>query len=243
VLAKDGYAVVVAENGDTALDCVAAQEFDLVLLDLMMPGTGGMDVLKVLTDRAPDTVVIMLTAHASLDTAIEAFRKGAHDYLFKPCQTVELRESVRAGLLKRQQMLAQHALFTRLQDGLEEIRSLEHQLTAPLSKTAAHPEDERDFLRWNGLIVDVMRHIVTLDGYLLELSPTEFSLLAYLVSEAPRVISPEELWREVPGYTEAWEPQDAVRHHIYRIRRKIKTAAGRSDVLKTVRGVGYTLAE
>jgi DNA-binding response OmpR family regulator len=227
-----------------ALNCIATQEeFDLILLDLIMPGIGGMEVLETLSQQTPDTVVILLTAHASMNTVIDAFRKGAHDYLFKPCQTVELRESVRAGLLKRRRSLAQRELLTRLQTGLEEIRALQVKKPPVLLPDSSHPEGERDFLRWNGLIVDVIRHVVTLDGHLLEISPTEFSLLAYLVNEAPRVVSPEELWREVSGYAESWDPQDAVRHHIYRIRRKIKMAVEDSDVLKTIRGVGYTLGE
>jgi DNA-binding response OmpR family regulator len=94
------------------------------------------------------------------------------------------------------------------------------------------------------LIVDFMRHVMTLDGHLLELSPTEFDLLAYLASEAPRVISPQELVREVQGYeSEAWEARDTVRYHVYRIRRKAKAATGRTDIIRTVRGVGYTMGE
>jgi DNA-binding response OmpR family regulator len=87
-----------------------------------------------------------------------------------------------------------------------------------------------------------MRHVITLNGHLLELSPTEFDLLAYLISEAPRVVSAQELVREVQGHeSEPWEARDIVRYHVYRIRRKMKAAAGRTDALCTVRGVGYTI--
>ena len=90
--------------------------------------------------------------------------------------------------------------------------------------------------------MDFMRHVITLDGHLLELSPTEFDLLAHLVSEAPRVVSPQELVREAQGYeSEPWEARDLVRYHIYRVRRKIKATTGRADVIHTVRGVGYTV--
>ncbi len=77
---------------------------------------------------------------------------------------------------------------------------------------------------------------------LLELSPTEFDLLAYLVSEAPRVVPPQELIREVQGYaSDAQEAAEIIRSHVYHIRRKMQTAAGRS-VIATSRGVGYSVA-
>jgi DNA-binding response OmpR family regulator len=237
-LERDGYQVVTADSGEQALNYIEGQEFDLALIDLKMEGVGGMEVLTALRQRAPDTAIIVLTGHASLETAVETLRQGAHDYLFKPCKTVELRESVRRGLLKRQQALQQRELITRLTRGAEQADLASSQLTA------APNGDQARFLRSGGLIVDLMRHIITLDGYLLELSPTEFDLLAYLISEAPRVIDPQELVKEVQGYTtDRLEAGDVVRYHIYRIRRKIATASGRKDIIRTVRGVGYTIDE
>ena len=96
--------------------------------------------------------------------------------------------------------------------------------------------------------------IVSRTGWHLTLDPPHPALtpdilfprdvLAYLASEAPRVISPQELVREVQGYeSETWEASDMVRYHVYRIRRKIKAAAGRAGSIRTVRGVGYTIEE
>jgi DNA-binding response OmpR family regulator len=102
-LTRDGYQVTAVETGEAAVRAIAVQEFDLALVDLKLTGMGGMEVLAYLRQQSPDTAVILLTAHASLDTAVQALRQGAHDYLFKPCKTVELRESVRTGLLRRQQ--------------------------------------------------------------------------------------------------------------------------------------------
>ena len=65
-----------------------------------------------------------------------------------------------------------------------------------------------------------------------------------LISEAPKVISPQELVREVQGYTtEVWEARDTVRQHVYNIRQKVKEAGGPTDIIHTVRGVGYTINE
>jgi len=249
VLTRDGHKVVAVESGEAALECIATQEFDLALIDLMMKGIGGMEVLAALRRQSPDTGAIVLTAHASLETAVEALRQGAHDYLFKPCKTVELRESVRTGLLKRQRELRQRDLLGQLErslsSSLEEIRATVVEQPVPPPPAIAEPAaGQVRFLERGGLIVDFMRHVITLDGHLLELSPTEFDLLAHLVSEAPRVISPQELVREVQGYeSEPWEARDIVRYHVYRVRRKIKASTGRTDVIRTVRGVGYTIGE
>jgi len=98
-------------------------------------------------------------------------------------------------------------------------------------------------MQHSGLIVDSIRHVITLDGVLLELSPTEFDLLAYLVSEAPRVVPPQELIREVQGYSStAQEAAETIRSHISHIRRKVQSAAGRS-VVRTARGIGYAIDE
>jgi DNA-binding response OmpR family regulator len=260
LLTGDGYQVVAVESGKQAIERVAAEEFDLALVDLRLQDTDGIEVLTEIRRHSPDTVVIMLTAHASLQTAVEALRQGAHDYLFKPTKTVELRESIRRGLLDRQQKARQRDMLQQLEhhlsSSLQDLRativdkptptdtsSVVEQLDAPLPDDQVAQEQAR-FLQRGGLIIDFMRHIITLDGHLLELSPTEFDLLAYLIGEAPRVVAPQELVREVQGYnSDQWEASETVRYHIYRIRQKIKSATGRTKVVRTVRGVGYTIDE
>ena len=249
VLTHEGHEVVLADSGKIALECLAHQEFDLALIDLKMPGMGGMEVLGMLRQQFPDTVVIVLTAHASLESSVEALRQGAHDYLFKPCKTVQLRESVRSGLLKRQTILQQRELLTQLEqsmsEDLAEIRTVAAKRTGSRQRDVEETGDEQSrFLQRGALLVDFMRHVITFEGHLLELSPTEFDLLAFLANEAPRVISSEELVREVQGYeSEAWEARDTVRYHVYRIRKKIKAATGIEGIIRTVRGVGYALGK
>lgn len=104
VLTHAGHQVLTVESGEAALDRLAAGEcFDVALVDLKMRGIGGMDVVKALREQWPETVTIVLTAYASLETVFEALRLGAYDYLFKPCHAAELLDSVHKGLLMRQQ--------------------------------------------------------------------------------------------------------------------------------------------
>jgi DNA-binding response OmpR family regulator len=249
-LERDGHQVVAVESGEAALKLAQSECFDLALIDLRLKGMGGIDLLKALRRILPDMAVIVLTAHASLDTAVEALRQGAHDYLFKPCTSIALRESVGSGLLKRQREARQKALLTQLERALsvnlEELRSTVAENNA-ISQAVAVEEaglSEARFIQWHDLLIDLTRHVITLEGKLLELSPTEFNLLAHLASQAPRVVPPQELVREVLGYvSEPWEARDVARYHIYRIRQKIQQATGRKDLINNIRGIGYTLCE
>jgi two-component system response regulator HydG len=94
VLGEEGYETTVAAGGEEALEILAEETFDLVLLDLRMDGTGGMEVLGEISDRLPGLPAVMMTAYASVETAVEALKKGARDYLTKPLDTEELKLTV-----------------------------------------------------------------------------------------------------------------------------------------------------
>jgi DNA-binding response OmpR family regulator len=243
LLMREGHQVVAVESGEAAIDCLAAQEFDLALIDLKLKGIDGLHVLAALRAQWPATPAIVLTAHATLETAVGALRQGAHDYLFKPFSTVDLRQSVQAGLLKRGQELQRTELMQRAGLAWNGVPDALPSTAPEWSKTPAASQADGRFLQCQGLIVDPIRHVLTLDGELLELSPTEFSLVAYLVSETPRVVSAQELAREVQGYDcEAREAADTIRTHVYNIRRKIKAITDR-DLLRTIRGIGYAVGK
>ncbi len=102
VLRREGYAVTLAENGRTALDRLERGRFDLLISDIKMPDMSGVDVLREAKRIDSDIVGIMITAFAAADTAIEAMRLGAHDYLSKPFDVDELKIKVRNALEQRQ---------------------------------------------------------------------------------------------------------------------------------------------
>ena len=101
MLKKEGYAVAVAEDGETAIRLIQKEVFDLVLTDVKMPKTGGIQVLKAVKEASPDTIVLMITAFASTETAIEAMKEGAYDYLTKPFQIEEVKLIIRNALEKK----------------------------------------------------------------------------------------------------------------------------------------------
>ena len=90
-LEKEGYEVLIAEDGYQARKILPQQHIDVVLTDLMMPGSiGGIEVLDIAKNLNPNIEVILITAHSSIDTAVEAMKKGAADYLEKPINFDEL---------------------------------------------------------------------------------------------------------------------------------------------------------
>ncbi|TAJ09603.1 MAG: sigma-54-dependent Fis family transcriptional regulator [Nitrospirae bacterium] len=101
MLKRAGYAVTVAADGEEAVAQLGKDIFDLVITDLKMPKVGGLDVLKAVKDSSPDTVVLVITAFASTETAVEAMKRGAYDYLTKPFQVDEVQLIIRNALEKR----------------------------------------------------------------------------------------------------------------------------------------------
>ncbi|MCL4492750.1 MAG: response regulator [Nitrospirae bacterium] len=99
-LEQDGYAVETFLNGEAALARLREQEFDVVVTDLKMKGIDGMEVLRTVKKLYPETKVIMITAFANLDAAIEALRGDVHDFFPKPVKIKELKASIQRALVK-----------------------------------------------------------------------------------------------------------------------------------------------
>ncbi len=101
MLKRAGYSVTNASDGEEAIACLGKEIFDLVITDLRMPRAGGLDVLKAVKASSPETVVLVITAFASADSAVEAMKQGAYDYLTKPFQVDEVQLIIRNALEKR----------------------------------------------------------------------------------------------------------------------------------------------
>jgi two-component system response regulator PilR (NtrC family) len=101
MLKKEGYDVVTAENGRSALKVIQAEIFDLLITDVKMPGIDGIEVLKTAKEVSPETVVIMITAFATTGTAVEAMKLGAYDYITKPFKVDEIKLVIQKALEKR----------------------------------------------------------------------------------------------------------------------------------------------
>ncbi len=142
-LSRLGYEVDAVGTGEEAIQRIAATEPEVVLLDLRLPGMGGLETLKAIQAATPATEVIMLTGHGSIDTAIESIRIGAFDYVVKPCPLDELQIRIQRKFpLERHEGDLPHCLAGIYQDvpAARQIRSIqpEHFPHAPPQAIAPH---------------------------------------------------------------------------------------------------------
>jgi DNA-binding NtrC family response regulator len=115
-LSREGNTVEVAEDGATGLAMLRKKPFDLVILDLKMPGLSGMEVLQRIREEAPEIVVIVITGYATVESAVEAMKQGAYDFIPKPFIPESLRMIVKRGLEKRKLTIENVLLRAQLRD-------------------------------------------------------------------------------------------------------------------------------
>jgi two-component system sensor histidine kinase/response regulator len=141
VLAKDGYRPETAENGTIGIEKVQNVHPDIVLVDLKMPGNSGFDVLDSIREYDPNIISIVITGYATVESAVEAMKKGAYDFLPKPFTPDQLRLIIKRGLERRRLILETESL-RREKKLMEEnfITMVSHQLRSPLGTIAQYFE-------------------------------------------------------------------------------------------------------
>lgn len=237
ILGKEGYNISTATGGAEALERLTHTPYDLLLLDLHMEPTPGLEVLEFAQAQDPTTVVIILTGHASVESAVGALRLGAFDYLFKPVSPDDLRKRVAEGLQHRQQARQRQKVMAQIETLQETLKNLN---AVPRPLAPAMPSVDQRFIRSGQLVIDHHRHVATLDNHRIDLTNTEFSLLSCLVQAAPRVVSPRQLVNQALHYNYSQtEARDLVKWHIHHLRRKIEPDPAHPQYIKTVRYKGY----
>ncbi|MFQ5706380.1 MAG: response regulator [bacterium] len=124
ILQKEGYEVTVANDGEQALKLLEHHTYDLILTDLKMEDIDGLDVLQQAKLLDPETVVIMLTGHSSIETAVDGMKHGAFDYLIKPCSNDIIRMTVKRGLDKRLYEIERKAIAEKIERRAVELAEL-----------------------------------------------------------------------------------------------------------------------
>lgn len=131
LLEGSGYRVQTTQSAPSAVELLKQEPFDLVITDIKMPELTGLDILKVVREIDPETIVILMTGYASLESALEAIKNGAFEYLLKPVEFTQLEISVRRGLEKREAAMARKKLLEELKQAncnlnnrLQEINAL-----------------------------------------------------------------------------------------------------------------------
>ncbi len=209
-LVTGGYKVLRAESGEEGLQVLEDNQIDLVLLDMMMPGIDGIEVLKrIRSDKKNRAVpVIMLTAKSDEISKVIGLELGADDYLGKPFGVHELQARIKA-LLRRTE-----GRFIDPEEKLEEIITIEH------------------------IEINNTSRVVKVNGEITEMSLKEFELLYLLVKNRGRVFSRDDLLEKIWGYDYMGGTR-TIDVHIRNLREKIELDDNNPVFIKTVRGVGY----
>lgn len=215
-LSRQGYQVVVATDGQAALDLARKRKPDLIVLDVMLPKLDGFEVCRILRQEM-NAPILMLTARTDEVDKIVGLEVGADDYLTKP---FSMRE-----------------LIARVKAQLRRVRLVREEVTHQLGATGT-PEETEGRMPFGNLVIDTVRHEVLLDNNVVHLKPKEYELLLFLARNRGMVLSRDLTLERVWG----WEYDGGSRTvdvHIRWLREKIEVDPANPTRIVTVRGTGY----
>ncbi len=208
-LIKECFDTEIVYDGEAALQAYKKYEPDLILLDVMLPGIDGYEVLSEIrkTDNVP---VIMLSAKGEVFDKVLGLKLGADDYIIKPFDSNEMVARVRAVLRRYQPVQKQ--------------------------KEAKSSERTGTYVEYNNLIVNLSNYTVTIDGNPVDMPPKELELLYFLASKPNQVFTREQLLDKLWGYEYMGDTR-TVDVHVKRLREKLPTHP--NWAISTVWGIGY----
>ena len=212
IMAEQKYQVDQVHNGADGLDYALTAQYDVIVLDVMLPKLDGLEVARRLRSAHVSTPILMLTARVEDMDKIRGLTRGADDYITQPFNPLELVARVKTQLRR----------YTRYNTG-----------------EAAEPREtaEHDF---RGLQISRTTHKCVLFGEELALTPLEFAILWYLCEHRGQVVPSEELFEAVWG-EKYMDSNNTVMSHIARLREKMHEPSRKPKFIKTVWGVGYTI--
>jgi DNA-binding response OmpR family regulator len=217
ILRLEGYYVASVANGEAAIDHIRSNSVDVMILDLRMPGMNGLDVVKVVNRIAPDIEIVLLTAHGSMETAIDALRNRVHDYLLKPATPSQILDSLERGLARRKSVTQERKRILSTLDESRAVIALD-----------------------DGIVIDFGRRVVQYNQIQIFLTPAEGRLLKILVENAGQVFSHRDLVLLVQGYSATQqEAPEILRPLVSRLRQKLIKIPALAQRINSVRGTGY----
>lgn len=213
-LQQQGYEVVSAEDGETAIQLAKDSQPDLMLLDIMLPNVDGFEVCRILR-KEMNLPIMMLTARSSEIDRVLGLEMGADDYIVKPFSMRELLSRVKAQL-RRMKMIREEMV----------------------SQSSEKERIDKDIMHFDNLKIDTIRREISRDDQVLALKPKEYELLHYLAKHSRAALSRDKILREVWG----WEYTGGTRTvdvHIRWLREKIEKDPANPSRIITVHGIGY----
>ncbi|MCI3925122.1 response regulator transcription factor [Paenibacillus sp. TRM 82003] len=210
-LSQEGYTVFSVDNGGEGLQEASSRQYDLIVLDIMLPGLNGFEVLTKLREKSIQTPVIILTARNAENDVVQGLKLGADDYITKPFGVAELLARVSA-VLRR---------------------------TKPEEAEPAAAQSQEKIISAGDLKIYPEKYEVVLGGESILLRPKEFEVLLYLVQRPGMVVTRDDLMNIVWGFDYVGG-QRTVDVHVSSLRKKLEMNQ-ESVQIDSIRGVGYKL--
>jgi OmpR-family two-component system manganese-sensing response regulator len=213
VLSREGYEVDVADNGKKGMGLALTKEYDLLILDWMLPEKSGIEICRELRSQGKTTPVLFLTAKDTVDDRVMGLDAGADDYLMKPFELRELLARVRA-LLRR----------------------------APSVREASDPSlPTKERLKVGNLELDVESQLAYRQGKAIVLSEKEIQLLEYFMRNPGQLLAKEQIYQHL--WQEDEQPTSNVIAALIRLLRRKIEAEGEQPLIHTIYGKGYCFGE
>jgi DNA-binding response OmpR family regulator len=242
ILQRAGCDTEVAANGQQALELVEQHNFDLAYLDLHLPGMDGIQILKEIRQRQPKLPVIMLTGYGTLQSAVEALRLGANDYLLKPFDPEVLVARTRVILDEQAVERRKQELRAQIASLEAELHSLEKESPAPPPATLSVPEPQNRFFKLGRMVLDLQARRATFGDRVLNLPPATFDYLVVLAQHSPEVVNYQTLVTEAQNYqVDGVEARELAKWHMHVLRQALESDPQNPRYLLNVRGTGYRL--
>jgi DNA-binding response OmpR family regulator len=242
ILQRSGYQVAAAGDAAEALRYLEAGEFHIAFLDIKMPDMDGLALLNRIRGRYPSMPVFMLTAHATLDTAVQAIRYGAKDYLLKPIEPELILKRIREAIDEQRVPQRRREISTQIHDLIGELHRMDDPNAPDLEGAAPPPPDGARFLNRGGFTLDLQLRNLQMEGRTVQLPPSTFNFLVSLLRHSPEPVTYEILVREAQGYDlSRAEARELARGHVHELRKALEPDLKHPQFVITVRDVGYRL--
>ena len=215
-LVKNGFAVSAVFDGEEALRIVEVQNFDLILLDIMIPKIDGMECLKIIRTKSMIPILIMSAKGEDVDKAL-GLGFGADDYIAKPFSMIELVARVKAILRREKHYMG-------------------------LTNQVNNSSHQDETIQLGDLVIDMKNYCVKKCGHDVKLTLKEFNILKLFVQKPNQVFTKAQVYNVV-WQDEYYGDENVINVHIRRLREKIEDDPSNPKYIKTLWGIGYKLGE
>jgi len=242
ILEKAGCETRAAVDGYEAFNLLRKEVFDLVFLDIHLPEMDGLQVLKEIRQGDQKLPVILLTGYGTLQSAVEALRLGATDYLLKPFDPEVLVARTRMILNEQAKERRKQEIRQQIAALEAELQNLDRETSIEKSSTALIPRPQDRFIKRGRLILDLQARRATFGEAVLDFPPAAFDYLVVLANHSPEIVDYQTLVKEAQNYqVSAAEARELSKWHIHMLRQNLEKNPQKPRHVLNVRGIGYRL--